>query len=67
MKKSCIIGGKKIDVIDYKDAAFLRRFLNSQGKIYPPKRYSVNAACQRKIATAVKRARHMGLLPYVVK
>ena len=67
MKKPCIINGKRIDAIDYKDAAFLRRFLNSQGKIYPRKRYGVSAQCQRTITRAVKRARFMGLLPYVVK
>ncbi len=66
-KKPCMIGEKRIDVIDYKDVAFLRRFLNSQGKIYPPKRYGVSASCQRTIARAIKRARYMGLLPYVVK
>ncbi|HHH12540.1 MAG TPA: 30S ribosomal protein S18, partial [Candidatus Moranbacteria bacterium] len=59
-KKPCIINGEKIENIDYKDAYFLRRFLNSQGKIYPPKRYRLSAMCQRKIARAVKRARYMG-------
>ncbi len=66
-KKPCIINGQKIEAIDYKDAYFLRRFLNSQGKIYPPKRYGVSSMCQRRIARAIKRARYMGLLPYVVK
>ena len=67
MKNQCIINGQKVDAIDYKDAYFLRRFLNSQGKIYPPKRYHVSAMCQRKLTNAIKRARYMGLLPYVVK
>lgn len=67
MKKPYIINGQKVDAIDYKDAYFLRRFLNSQGKIYPPKRYSVSAGCQRDLSNAIKRARYMGLLPYVVK
>lgn len=53
--------------IDYKDAYFLRKFVNSQGKIYPPKRYNISAKCQRQLATAIKRARTMGLLPFVVK
>ncbi len=67
MKKQYIINGQKVDGIDYKDAYFLRRFLNSQGKIYPPKRYHVSSMCQRKLTNAIKRARYMGLLPYVVK
>lgn len=53
--------------IDYKDAALLRRFLNSQGKIYAPKRYGLSAKTQRAVAAAVKRARFMGLLPYMVR
>lgn len=57
---------KKIDHIDYKDAYFLRRFLNSQGKMYPPKRHGLSAKQQRRLALAVKRARYMALVPYVV-
>ncbi len=57
---------KKLETIDYKDAYFLRRFLNSQGKMYPPKRYGLNAKQQRALALAIKRARFMGLAPYVV-
>ena len=58
---------KKLAKLDYKDAYFLRRFLNSQGKIYPPKRYGLTAKEQRNIANAIKRARFMALVPYVVK
>ena len=58
---------KKLDVLDYKDAYFLRRFLNSQGKIYPPKRYGLSAKQQRKLASAIKRARYMALVPYVIQ
>ena len=57
---------KKLETIDYKDAYFLRRFLNSQGKMYPPKRYGLNAKQQRALSLAIKRARFMGLVPYVV-
>lgn len=60
------IGDKTLDAIDYKDGVFLRRFLNSQAKIYPPKRYNVDAYSQRQISRAIKRARHMALLPYTV-
>ncbi len=58
---------KKLETLDYKDAYFLRRFLNSQGKLYPPKRYGLSAKEQRALALAVKRARYMGLIPYVVR
>lgn len=58
---------QKLEKIDYKDAYFLRRFLNSQGKIYPPKRYGLNAKQQRALTTAVKRARFMALVPYTVQ
>ena len=58
---------KKLAKIDYKDAYFLRKFLNSQGKMYPPKRYGLSAKEQRSLAQAIKRARFMGLIPYVIK
>lgn len=58
---------KKLANLDYKDAYFLRRFLNSQGKMYPPKRHGLTAKEQRALSTAVKRARFMALVPYVIK
>jgi len=58
---------KKLDHLDYKDAYFLRKFLNSQGKIYPPKRFGLSAKQQKAVALAVKRARSMALIPYVIK
>lgn len=58
---------KKLANVDYKDAYFLRKFLNSQGKMYPPKRYGLSAKEQRALALAVKRARYMALVPYLVR
>ncbi len=58
---------KKLEQLDYKDAYFLRRFLNSQGKMYPPKKFGLSAKEQRALSLAVKRARYMGLIPYVVR
>lgn len=58
---------KKLAQVDYKDAYFLRRFLNSQGKIYPPKRFGLTAREQRRLVEAIKRARYMALVPYTVK
>ncbi|HEY1190834.1 MAG TPA: 30S ribosomal protein S18 [Gemmata sp.] len=51
--------------IDYKDAAGLRKFLTGQAKLMSRKRTGLSAAAQRALAVAVKRARFMGLLPYV--
>ena len=66
-KKLCYFCDQKIDKIDYKDAYTLRRFMNSQGKIYPPKKYGICAKHQRLLANAIKRARVMGLVPFVIK
>ena len=58
---------KKLANVDDKDAYFLRKFLNSQGKMYPPKRYGLSAKEQRGLALAIKRARFMALVPYLVR
>ena len=50
--------------IDYKDTELLKRFLTPEGKIRPRRQTGVNARNQRKLARAVKRARHLALLPY---
>jgi len=50
---------------DYKDARFLGQFLSDNGRIIPRRITGACAPCQRKITTAVKRARHLALLPYV--
>ena len=54
-----------IKYIDYKDADFLKKFLNEQGKILPRRITGTSLKYQRKVAQAVKRARHLSLLPYV--
>lgn len=64
--KQCHFCKEQIEVIDYKDAYLLRRFMNLQGKIYAPKRHGTCAGHQRALSTAIKRARSMALLPYVV-
>ena len=64
-KKYCRFKKNRIKYIDYKDPVFLRRFLNEQGKILPRRITGTSLKYQRKIATAVKRARHLALLPYV--
>jgi small subunit ribosomal protein S18 len=64
-KKYCRFKRNNIKYIDYKDPKFLKRFLNEQGKILPRRLTGTSLKFQRKIATAVKRARHLALLPYV--
>jgi small subunit ribosomal protein S18 len=53
--------------IDYKDTETIKRFLNPHGKILPRRRTNLSAAGQRSLAAAVKRARFMALLPYIVR
>lgn len=57
----------QIKTIDYKNTELLRRYISSYGKIVPRRRSGVSAGCQRKLATAIKRARVMGLLPFTIK
>jgi small subunit ribosomal protein S18 len=57
----------QISHIDYKDVETLKRFLNPHGKIMPRRRTGLSASNQRALATAVKRARFMALLPYIVR
>ncbi len=54
-----------IHYIDYKDANFLLKFVNEQGKILPRRLTGTSLKFQRKVGQAVKRARHLALLPYV--
>ncbi len=64
-KKYCRFKKAGIKYIDYKDPDFLTRFLNEQGKI-KPRRYTGNSLkFQRKVSTAIKKARQLALLPYV--
>ncbi|MBD9179345.1 MAG: 30S ribosomal protein S18 [Odoribacter splanchnicus] len=64
-KKYCRFRKAKIKFIDYKDPEFLKKFLNEQGKILPRRITGTSVKYQRKVATAVKRARHLALLPYL--
>ena len=64
-KKYCRFRKARIKFIDYKDPEFLKKFLNEQGKILPRRITGTSVKFQRKVATAVKRARHLALLPFV--
>jgi small subunit ribosomal protein S18 len=64
-KKYCRFRKSRIRYIDFKDPEFLKKFLNEQGKILPRRLTGTSLKFQRKIAVAIKRARHLALLPYV--
>jgi small subunit ribosomal protein S18 len=64
-KKYCRFKRYGIKYIDYKDPEFLKQFVNEQGKILPRRITGNSLKYQRKVATAVKRARHLAMLPYV--
>ena len=54
-----------VEYIDYKDVETLKRYINEQGKILPGRMSGISAKYQRQLTTAIKRARHVALLPYV--
>ncbi len=64
-KKYCRFLKSRIKYVDYKDPQFLKKFLNEQGKILPRRLTGTSLKYHRKVAQAVKRARHLALLPYV--
>ena len=60
-------GGANAPKIDYKDVKLLQRYISERGKIVPSRITAVSQKNQRKLAQAIKRARYLALLPYVVK
>jgi small subunit ribosomal protein S18 len=64
-KKYCRFKKAGIKYIDYKDANFLLKFVNEQGKILPRRITGTSVKYQHKVARAIKRARHLALMPYV--
>ena len=64
-KKYCRFKKAGIKYVDYKDAEFLKKFLNEQGKLLPRRLTGSSQKYQKKVATAVKRARHLAMLPFV--
>mgnify|MGYP001737563671 FL=1 len=65
-KKVCYFTKNNIESIDYKDVELLKKFISERGKILPRRVTGTSAKYQRMLTTAIKRARHMALLPYVV-
>lgn len=66
-RKSCPFSGEGAPKIDYKDVKLLSRYVSERGKIVPSRITAVSAKKQRELAAAIKRARQLALLPYVVK
>ena len=64
-RKVCYFTQNKVEHIDFKDVEWLRRVVTDRGKILPRRVTGTSAKWQRPLAVAIKRARHMALLPYV--
>ena len=65
-RKTCPFSGPNAPKIDYKDTRLLSRYISERGKIVPSRITAVSAKKQRELAKAIKRARFLGLLPYVI-
>ena len=66
-RKSCPFSGTNAPKIDYLDTRLLSRYISERGKIVPSRITAVSALKQRELAKAIKRARFLGLLPYIIK
>ena len=66
-RKTCPFTGANAPKIDYKDVRLLQRYVSERGKIVPSRITAVSAKKQRELAQAIKRARFLGLLPYVIR
>ena len=66
-RKTCPFSGEGAPKIDYKDVKLLQRYVSERGKIVPSRITAVSAIKQRELATAIKRARFLGLLPFVIR
>lgn len=66
-RKTCPFSSDSAPKIDYKDVKLLQRFVSERGKIVPSRITAVSAKKQRELARAIKRARFLGLLPYLIR
>ena len=66
-RKTCPFSGPNAPRIDYKDVKLLQRYISERGKIVPSRITAVSAKKQRELSKAIKRARFLGLIPYVIK
>lgn len=65
-RKTCPFSGDNAPIIDYKDIKLLQRYLSERGKIVPSRITAVSKKKQRELARAIKRARELALLPYII-
>lgn len=65
MAKQCFFCSQNLNEIDYKEVDLIKRFVSSQAKIIDPRHTGVCAKHERRLAEAIKRARHLALLPFV--
>ena len=65
-RKTCPFSGANAPKIDYKDVRLLQRYVSERGKIVPSRITAVSTKKQRELAKAIKRARHLALLPFVI-
>ncbi len=66
-RKTCPFSGPNAPKIDYADVKLLQRFISERGKIVPSRITAVSSKKQRELARAIKRARYLALLPYVIQ
>ena len=66
-RKTCPFTGPNAPKIDYKDVRLLQRYISERGKIVPSRITAVSIKKQRELAKAIKRARFLGFLPYVIR
>src|SRR5881296_1072898 len=66
-RKTCPFTGKNAPKIDFKDVRLLQRYISERGKMVPSRITAVSTKKQRELAQAIKRARFLGLLPYVIR
>lgn len=66
-RKTCPFSGDKAPKIDFTDVRLIQRFISERGKIVPSRITAVSSKKQRELAQAIKRARFLGLLPYILQ
>lgn len=66
-RKSCPFSEEGVHTIDYKDIKLLQKYVSERGRIMPPRISFVSAIKQRELAQAIKRARHLALMPYLAE
>ncbi len=66
-RKTCPFSGTNAPAIDYKDVKLLQRYISERGKIVPSRITAVSAKKQRELARAIKRARNLALIPFLVQ